>query len=199
MNKSILTAGIAAALTLASSAHAQHGVITKKLFDGKTRTGGSVAGAGGKVTSMKNITDTLELAGLSGTNPYTIGYDGTYINITNATKTTTYLKGKVSSTLVNSFASSGSYGPTFAFIGKVDYVSGAWMDQLINSMGATIKGNRLWGEFSFSGLAAKPAGAENFSMNVSGQAVPEPAEWMGMGMLASGGLALVLRRRFRSR
>jgi hypothetical protein len=157
-----------------------------------------VSGSKGKVTAIKGVTDTVDITGLSGTNPYTIGYDGTYVSVTNATKTTTFLKGKVTNILANSWVSSGSYGPTFALIGTLDQLSGSWYNQILSSMGTKIKNNHLSGEFSFSGLAAKPSGAENFTLNVSGQAVPEPGEYAAMGSLALGLGGLILRRRKRA-
>jgi hypothetical protein len=198
LNKVVAVLGATIALSFASASFAQSGVITKTLFSGKTNSGGTVSGSKGKVTSIKGVVDTRDLAGLSGSNPYTIGYDGSYVSVTNAAKTTTFLKGKVSSTLVNSWVASGSYGPTFALIGTLNQLSGTWYDQIIHSMGTKIKDNRLWGEFSFSGLAAKPSGAENFTLNVSGQAVPEPGEWAAMATLGLGLGGMILRRRRRA-
>ena len=40
--------------------------------------------------------------------------------------------------------------------------------------------------------------AENFTLNVSGQAVPEPGEYAAMGSLALGLGGLILRRRKRA-
>lgn len=198
MNKAVAVLGATIAVSISSASFAQSGVISKTLFSGKTNSGGTVSGSKGKVTSIKGVVDTRDIAGLSGSNPYTIGYDGTYVSVTNSTKTTTFLKGKVTSLTANSWVSSGSFGPTFALMGTLDQLSGNWYDQILNSMGTKIKNNHLWGEFSFSGLAAKPSGAENFTLNVSGQAVPEPGEWAAMTTLAFGLGGIILRRRKRA-
>ena len=198
MNKIIAAVSTALAITLTSSAFAQSGLVSHTIFSGKTLSGGSVTGSKGKVTKISSVKDSVDLKGLTTDSSVYVNFDGSSMTITNIAKNKTYLTGTVTNVFSNAFAASGSFGPTFTYIGTLDFTGGTWYTSLYKGMG-TLKNNKMWGEFSFSGLAAKPSGAENFTLTANGMAVPEPGEYAAMASLAMGLGGLILKRRKQSK
>jgi len=194
MNKTIVAMGIAMAITLSSTAYAQNGLISHTIFSGKTLSGGTITGSKGKVTKVSTVKDSVDLRGLTTDSSVYVNFNGSSMTITNIAKNKTYLTGTVTNVFSNTFATSGSFGPTFSYMGTLDFTGGTWFTSLRNGMG-TLKNNKMWGEFSFSGLSSKPAGAENFTLNANGMAVPEPGEYVAMASLVIGLGGLIIKRR----
>lgn len=198
MNKITAALSTALAITLTSSAFAQGGLVSHTIFSGKTLAGGTITGSKGKVSKISSVKDSVDLKGLTTDSSVYINFNGSNMTITNIAKNKTYLTGTVTNVFANAFAASGSYGPTFTFMGTMDFTGGSWYTSLYKGMG-TLKNNKMWGEFAFSGLASKPAGAENFTLTANGMAVPEPGEYAAMASLAMGLGGLILKRRKQSK
>jgi len=198
MNKIIAAVSTALAITLTSSAFAQSGLVSHTIISGKTIAGGTITGSKGKVTKISSVKDSVDLKGLTTDSSVYVNFDGSSMTITNIAKNKTYLTGTVTNVFSNAFAASGSFGPTLTYMGTLNFTGGTWYTSLYKGMG-TLKNNKMWGEFSFSGLSSKPSGAENFTLNANGMAVPEPGEYAAMASLAMGLGGLILKRRKQSK